>query len=188
MKKRKNISFRNIVLKILYIIIVICILCNVLFLINTTISKKEYFSLFGISLFSMENDSMESKITKNDLVIANENGATEKELQIGDIIVYSRNSQIKISEIINIKNIDGKIQYITKATNNYNPDNEPVRIGQIIGKVQSNIPFLGLILKILGSRITTGLFIILLIVRFVYNRYTYKMRVNRKKKKMKANI
>lgn len=181
----KKIQVEKILLKILYAIILICILYNILFLINTTISHKDYFSLFGISIFVMENDLMEGDISKNALIITNDDELDTNDLKIDDTIVYEKNSKIKIAKIINVQADDGKTQYIVKAIKNYYPDNEPVVIGQIIGKVQLNIPVLGVFIKILQSKITTSIIIILLILKLLYNRYTYKMKIERKKKKIK---
>ena len=192
MKKKNNIKIkfiegikiRKVILKILYIIISICILYNVIFLLNTTISKKDYFSLFGISLFSMENDSMEDEIRKNALIITSKKDCNEKELKMNDIIVYEMNAKVKTSKIINIQNTDGKKQYITKANNNYYPDNESVVVEQMIGKLELQINSLGTIIKILQSKITTLIIIILLILKFAYNKFTYKTKVRRRKKKI----
>ena len=181
----KQIQVEKILLKILYAIILICILYNILFLINTTISHKDYFSLFGISIFVMENDLMEDEISKNALIITNDDELDTNDLEIDDTIVFEKNSKIKIAKIINVQVDDGKTQYIVKAIKNYYPDNEPVVIGQIIGKVQLNIPVLGVFIKILQSKITTSIIIILLILKLLYNRYTYKMKIERKKKKIK---
>lgn len=181
----KQIQVEKILLKILYAIILICILYNILFLINTTISHKDYFSLFGISIFVMENDLMEDEISKNALIITNDDELDTNDLEIDDTIVFEKNSKIKIAKIINVQADDGKTQYIVKAIKNYYPDNEPVVIGQIIGKVQLNIPVLGVFIKILQSKITTSIIIILLILKLLYNRYTYKMKIERKKKKIK---
>ena len=56
-------------------------LYNILFLVNTTISSKQYFKLFGISLFDMDNNLMKNDINKNDLIIAKE--VEENELKEG---------------------------------------------------------------------------------------------------------
>lgn len=180
----KKIQVEKILLKILYAIILICVLYNILYLINTTISHKDYFSLFGISIFVMDNDLMEDEISKNALIITNDDELNTSDLKIDDTIVYEKKSKIKIAKIINIQVDNGKTQYITKAIRNYYPDNEPVAIGKIIGKVYLNIPVLGIFIKLLQSKITTLIIIIALILKLLYNRYTYKMKIERKKKKI----
>ena len=145
--KKNNINIKvllkKIIFKILYFLITICILYNVVFLLNTTISKKEYLSLFGITLLPVESNSMKNEINKNDLVIINRNKLIESELKEKDTIVYERNNQVRITKIHIIKTTNGNTQYITKAINNYYFDNEPVTFEQIMGKVLFSIPKVG---------------------------------------------
>ncbi len=190
--KKNNINIKvllkKIIFKILYFLITICILYNVVFLLNTTISKKEYLSLFGITLLPVESNSMKNEINKNDLVIINRNKLIESELKEKDTIVYERNNQVRITKIHIIKTTNGNTQYITKAINNYYFDNEPVTFEQIMGKVQIVIPSFGLVLKVLQSKIITLISIILLVLKFSYNRYTYKMKLKRRIKKQKKTL
>ena len=190
--KKNNINIKvllkKIIFKTLYFLITICILYNVVFLLNTTISKKEYLSLFGITLLPVESNSMKNEINKNDLVIINRNKLIESELKEKDTIVYERNNQVRITKIHIIKTTNGNTQYITKAINNYYFDNEPVTFEQIMGKVQIVIPSFGLILKVLQSKIITLISIIILLLKFSYNRYTYKMKLKRRIKKQKKTL
>lgn len=190
--KKNNINIKvflkKIIFKILYFLITICILYNVVFLLNTTISKKEYLSLFGITLLPVESNSMKNEINKNDLVIINRNKLIESELKEKDTIVYERNNQVRITKIHIIKTTNGNTQYITKAINNYYFDNEPVTFEQIMGKVQIVIPSFGMVLKVLQSKIITLISIILLVLKFSYNRYTYKMKLKRRIKKQKKTL
>ena len=75
----------------------------------------------------------------------------------------------------------GKIVYKTKSNNNYFMDKEKITSNQVIGKVINNIPVLGILLKILQSRITTIFIIILLMIKIIYNK-------NMKKRKIKKII
>jgi len=153
-----------------------------MFLINTTISKKDYFKIFGISLFCMSSDLMQDDINKNDLVIVK--SVNEKDLKKGDIIAYTVNGQIRINKILNDN--DG---YTTKSNKNYYPDIEKISYEQIIGKKVANISFGGKILNVLHSKITSGFILVSLISYFVYDRYIFRKKEERakKKSKMKSN-
>ena len=144
--------------------------------------------MFGITLLPVESNSMKNEINKNDLVIINRNKLIESELKEKDTIVYERNNQVRITKIHIIKTTNGNTQYITKAINNYYFDNEPVTFEQIMGKVQIVIPSFGLVLKVLQSKIITLISIILLVLKFSYNRYTYKMKLKRRIKKQKKTL
>lgn len=193
-KKRKaRIKFiekaklKKIILKIIYILAVFVVIYNIVFLINTTITKKEYLKIFGISFFSMDSDSMEEDINKNDLVIIRE--VDGNDLEINDIIAYRLNGGIRINKIINIYFDDnsGKKCYITKSNANYYPDIEKVNDGQIIGKKISNIAILGSFIQIIQSKITSLFVILILCFAFSFNKYAYQMQKerNRKNKKRK---
>ena len=177
-QKRK---LKKIMIAIISFIITICVLYNVLFLINTTISQKDYFHLFGISLFSMHTDLMENEISKNDFVIVKE--VMESELQVGDIIAYKVNDQVRINKIV-----DKQEEYTTKFNQNYYPDIETIPFNQIIAKEVVNISFLGILLDILQSKIFSVFVLLFLIFVFWYNKYTYAKRKERERKKKKSDL
>lgn len=180
----QKVKLKKIVLNCIYVIIVICVLYNVIFSINTTILKKEYFKLYGISLFCMKTNLMEDDINKNDLVIVKE--VDNKDLQNGDIIAYEVNGKIRINKIIYYEQ-DG---YATKSNKNYYPDIEKTTINQIVGKKIVNIPFLGVVLEVLQSKVTSVFTLLFLILSFWYNRYIYikKKERGRKKKRIEKDL
>ena len=45
------------------------VIYNVIFLINTTITKKDYLSIFGFSFIIQDDSYMEDEIAKNSLVV-----------------------------------------------------------------------------------------------------------------------
>lgn len=178
MKKEKIInSFRQIVKKLLKVIIIICVIYNIIFVLHKTVSKKEYIKVFGISAFRMETQSMQGDIGKNDLVITKQTDT--KKLQEGDIIAYQINGKIRINKII--KNQNGKIT--TKSNKNYNPDIETITEEQIIGKKIITIPIIGIILKIIQAKLTTFIIFIILVLMLFYNRYIQNQKRKRAEKK-----
>lgn len=179
----QKVKLKKIILNCIYVIIAICVLYNIIFSINTSISKKEYFKLYGISLFCMKTDLMEEDINENDLIIVKE--VEDKELQNGDIIAYEVNGKIRINKII-----DDQEGYMTKSNRNYYPDIEKITINQIVGKKIVNIPLLGLVLELLQSKIASVVALLFLIVVFSYNRYMYtkKKERGRKKRRIKKDV
>lgn len=189
MKKKKtvkikfieNAKIKKVLSKILYVIITICILYNIIYLINTTITKKEYISIFGISFFNMKSSAMKPELNKNDFIIVKED--KNKALETGDIIAYRVNGNIKINKIFYIQIDDGKIAYVTKSNQNYYPDNEKIKKEQIIGTVVAHVPILGFFTNILESKITSLIVILILVLKFSYNKEIYKRKRQRKRKK-----
>ena len=132
----------------------------------------------------MKTDLMEDDISKNDLIIVKE--VEDKDLQDGDIIAYEVNGKIRINKIMYYE----QEEYTTKSNKNYYPDIEKTAINKIVGKNIVNIPFLGLVLELLQSKIASIFTLIFLILIFWYNRYMYmkkKERV-RKKKRIEKDI
>lgn len=191
MKKKKKISIKflkqikikKIILNILYIIICILIVMNVTILFNIITKRQEYFSISDFSILSMKDTMMSPKINKNDLLILNNN----EEIKINDIICFYSDNEIKVSEVINIIQDNGGKSYITKYNNAYYPSLEEITNEQIIGKVQGNIPLLGILFNILKSKITTVIFIIALILKVLYNKYVTKQLKKRRNKEAIRN-
>lgn len=181
----KNIKIKKILLNLIYIITTMAIIYNIIYLINTTIAKKEYLQIFGISLFYVEEDLMKPDLRQNDLVIAKE--VESEDININDIIVYRVNDNIKINKVFNIYNDTntGEKKYVTKSNLNYYPDIEEIVDGKIIGKKVANIFGVGFIIKILQSKITTVLIAIILCLRFSFNKYMYQKKKERIRKKKK---
>lgn len=177
----KNAKNKKIIIKILYGIFVICTIYNIIFLVNTTIKKQNYFDLMGISLLSMESNAMGKEIPKNALIITKKYHEYDK-VNNNDNIAYIVNKKIRINKIINIKSDNGKIIYTTKSNNNYFADIEKISKNQIIGRVIYVIPTGGILLKILQSKITTVVIIVILLLKFSYNKELYRRRIKKNKK------
>lgn len=172
-KREKKNKFSK---KIIYIIIVVSVIYNIAFLLNTTITQKDYMQIFGITFINMENNLMENDISKNDLVIVKE--VSKENLKEQDIIAYIVNRQVRINKIINIKN-----GYTTKSNQNYYPDIEKIQFEDIIGKKVISIHGVGVMVKILQSKIISVLIFLFLIFAFLYNKYMFKNKLRRLAKK-----
>lgn len=176
-------EIKKILFKILYCILSICILYNIVYLINTTITKKDYLEIFGISLFVIDSDLMENDLYKNDLVITK--NVNEKDLKTDDIISYQINDRVRINKIINIYNDEktGEKIYVTKFNKNYYPDIEKLSVNKIIGRKIVSIRFLGIFIKFFQSKVTTFFVFIMLLLAFYYNNQLYRKNRERKRKR-----
>ena len=181
-KFERNAKINKIVFKSIYFLFAIAIIYNIIYLVNTTITKKEYLDILGIRLFCINNNLMEDEFSKNDLVII-KNTQSDK-LKIGDIIAYNIDKQIKINKIINIYNdeITGKRIYITKYNKNYNPEIEKITSNQILGKKVVIVIGVGAMFRILQSKIITIFVIVILCIYFSYNKYIYENKRKRIKR------
>lgn len=176
MKKEELIKYIMLLgKKCLYVIIIICIIYNILYVTYTTFTQEEYIQLFGTTAFCMETDLMKEDLAKNELVIVKK----IEELQVGDIIAYKINGKIRINKIV--KNKNGEIT--TKSNKNYNPDIEKITEEQIIGKKVIAIPILGIILKIIQSKKTTLIIFIFLTLELLYIKNIQNKKQTRARKK-----
>lgn len=177
MKIEKGKLIKKILKICFYVIIIGCFLYNVMFSIHTTITKNEYFQLFGISFFKMNDDLMQDDINSGDLVIVRE--AKAQNLQEGDIIAYTVNGKTRINKIFKVK----QDEYITKSNKNYNPDIEKITYDDVIGKMLGCVSSIGFIISILQSKITTGCILVFLILRLLCNKYLFAKKQERIRKK-----
>ena len=119
---------------------------------------------------------------KNDFIIVKE--VDEEKLQEGDIIAYQVNGKTRINKIF--KTQQG--EYTTKSNKNYYPDIEKITYNQIIGKKVAIVPFGGIVLSILQSKITTALVLVFLCLYFLRNKYLYEKKKGRALKKNNIEI
>lgn len=171
--KKKEEKQINIFKIIAYIIIGSCLIYNTIFLLSKTIAQKDYITIFGITVFYMDNQLMEDDLFKNELVVVK--SVNEKELQEGDIIAYTVNGKTRINKIINAENDS----YTTKSNKNYYLDIEKIEYSQIIGKKILNIRFLGTIIKILQSSSLGIVICLYFIIAYVDTNHKEKRRKKR---------
>lgn len=177
MKKEKIIKIIKYLIKYcFYVIIFICLMYNIIYVLYTTITQKEYIELFGVSFFNMKTDLMSGDINKNSLVIMKK--VDENNLKIGDIIAYQVNAKVRINKIIN-----NDKEYTTKSNLNFYPDIEKIPYNQIIGKKVAIISNCGFFCNILQSKVTTLIILIFLCLKFLYYRYLEEQRKVRNMKK-----
>lgn len=163
--------------KVLYIIIIILIIYNALYVLNNAIYSKKYINLFGnIFIMTEKDNAMSPTIKKNDFVILKKVKASK--INNNDIIGYDINNEITIRRVVSIE----QNSYETKADNYYHNDLERKNIEQINGKILFKISFIGIIFKYFENKIITIFIILILLLRFSFNKYVKNRREESKKK------
>ena len=169
--------------KILSIILIIAVLYNVVYLLNTSFTERNYMSFFGTSFFRMDDNNMKNDLRKNDLVIVKK--VKDYDLEVNDIIAYTANNEEKIAKVYKIlheQNIEGK-EYVTKFNNAMYPNPEHLSKDEIIGKKVAAIPILGLVMSILQARITTIIILVIIVYLLMNVYYTERKNMQRDRKK-----
>lgn len=178
MKKGKRKIVSQLIKIFLRALIIVCIAYNILFVTYTTIRKTEYWQFLGFSIFCMKTELMHGDIEKNELVLIR--NIDTQNLKNGDIIAYQINGKVRINKIVKKQ----ESEFTTKSNKNYNPDIEKITKEQIIGREIATIPFLGIILRILESKITTFIILSTLIFKLSRNKYLQDKKRERIRKKI----
>lgn len=100
---------------------------------------------FGLHVYCMVSDSMESRLPKNSLVLVKKVD-TEK-LKTGDIITFINGEGLcvthQIADIQGDKEQGEELLFLTKGTENRNIDKEAIKSSQIVGRTVFYIPYIG---------------------------------------------
>ena len=166
-KRYKNEKAKSsVVFKIILAIILIpIVLCSLIILIKGTLFPDKIPDVFGIKPMIVMSNSMESYISRGDLVFVKITKGEDLKKQ--DIIAYRLEGEnyVITHRIVDIKQEDGEYKFETKGDNNNSSDGTLVRYKEVEGKYINKIPKLGAILMFLQD--PKGLVIILLIVLIV---------------------
>lgn len=167
--------------KILGLILILMILYNIINTVYGIFNKKLELQIGETKIYVAEDKTMLPTIKPNDLILAKQ--CTPEDLNLEDIIIFDENGIIKVQRITKIQGLGEKSNYTTKGDNNYYNNNVIIKYEQIKGKFVKRIPSLGLVIKILESKVTTIFIVIILILLFLFNRDMKMKSIKRRKNK-----
>lgn len=168
---------------IIYIILIPMIIFNFTLIIKSFINPKETPDFFGYKSFVIVSGSMEPTIMTDDAIFVKE--VPQKEIKTNDIISFSQGGTIVTHRVIGITEENGVKKYKTKGDNNNTEDREKITYEQIEGKYQFKINQFGTIIKILKSKITLAILVIMIVIISCYRSKMEKKREERKEKRKK---
>ena len=96
---------------------------------------------FRFGAYVIATESMTGDLTKGDIAIYEQYGG--KTVKEGQIIVFEKNGSIVIHRVAEVTNINGQNRYYTKGDANGDLDQGYVTDKDIIGTVESKIPYFG---------------------------------------------
>src|SRR5574344_135894 len=100
--------------------------------------------LFTYYAMAIGSNSMDPVFSKGDAVIVRKlNKDDLKNIEIGDIIVYSHDNKYIVHRVIKIKNVNGKLLFNTKGDNNDSNDAWDIEESDIKGRVRTIIKYIG---------------------------------------------
>lgn len=100
-----------------------------------------YFDYLAVAIAS---GSMESTISKGDVVIIKKMDNNYDTLKVGDIVAFKYNGVTIVHRLINIVEEDNKFFFYTKGDANSQPDNYAIAEDMISGVVKLIVPYAGL--------------------------------------------
>ena len=117
----------------------IIFVCTILLMISFVMLISNQFK-YGVIVIA--TNSMSGEINTGDVVVFKKTDEDDI-ISIGQIIVYQKNDSIIIHRVVDIKHIDGVLQYYTKGDANDENDDGYITKQEIIGYVNFKLPYLG---------------------------------------------
>ena len=154
----------GIILNILIVLVTIFIIIGIYYLFQIKILNKGYANLFGYTFFQVATGSMSDTIEIGDVIIVR----ITKEIEENDIIVYKEEENYITNRLI-LKNGE---ELIAKGDAN-NSEDKPIKLEQVLGKVEIIIPKIGMWRDIIMTPEIIGLIIVVIVLLsfvFFYNK------------------
>lgn len=180
--KNRNEKIKKIISIFIYIIILPIIVINITLIVKSFIKPNKIPDFIGYKNFVIVSESMEPTIMVGDAIFVKK--VPEKEIKINDIISFHDGECINTHRIVGVSEENGIKMYRTKGDNNRGEDKEKVSYSQIEGKYLFKINNFGNLIKVLQSKVTLTILILLVCLNTYFNyRLKYKRKVRREKRK-----
>ena len=180
--KNRNEKIKKIISIYIYIIIIPIIVINITLIVKSFIRPNKIPDFIGYKNFVIVSESMEPTIMVGDAIFVKK--VPEKEIKINDIISFHDGECINTHRIVGVYEENGIKMYRTKGDNNRGEDKEKVSYSQIEGKNLFKINNFGNLIKVLQSKVTLAILILLVCLNTYFNyRLKYKRKARREKRK-----
>lgn len=180
--KNRNEKIKKIISIFIYIIIIPIIVINITLIVKSFIRPNKIPDFIGYKNFVIVSESMEPTIMVGDAIFVKK--VPEKEIKINDIISFHDGECINTHRIVGVSEENGIKMYRTKGDNNRGEDKEKVSYSQIEGKYLFKINNFGNLIKVLQSKVTLVILILLVCLNTYFNyRLKYKRKARREKRK-----
>lgn len=146
--------------------VIVAMILTFLFIIYQSVKHPEQPpSLLGYKYFTVLSNSMVPYFETGDMVIIKE--VTQSDVNENDVITFKEeNGKFITHRVIEIKNHDGIVQFVTKGDNNNVKDEDMVTGQNLVGKQVFLIPKAGYIVKFLSGPIGFILLVLLPILGY----------------------
>lgn len=118
------------------------IISKIIFIIVTALLAMLISCQFKFGILVIGSGSMTGAINKGDAVFYKQYSEQEK-IEVGQVIIFMKDDIKIVHRVVNIKNVNGEIRYITKGDANQNNDEGYITNEDIIGISQFRIAYIG---------------------------------------------
>lgn len=157
------------------------VLYDLLIIFQSLINPNTVPNIFGIKTFDIISSSMSPTIDVHDVAFIK--NCKVEELQVGDIITFRKEDSLITHRIIEIKNQNGNIEFVTKGDKNQATDIERVSSAQIEGKYVGRIPKIGGFLSFMRNKAIFFIVITILLLCYLWEERKLTKKVARKEKR-----
>jgi signal peptidase len=105
----------------------------------------------GTESYVVLSDSMSPAIKTNDVVVVQ--SVPPEDLRVGDVITYTRpDLTVPVTHrVVRVVSLEGEGFFETKGDANEDPDTPYVAGGRVVGKVTLTIPYIGYVIRFVGT-------------------------------------
>ena len=142
-KKETNLKHKilTIVGAVLCVILIPVLIINMILIVKSYTNSEEVPSVAGIFPMIVLTDSMSPVIYSGDLIICQT--AEPEDIQVEDVITFfdpaGNGSSVVTHRVLEIKNENGELSFVTKGDFNNTPDQMPVPAENLLGKYSFRI-------------------------------------------------
>lgn len=174
-KKEKNLAIK--IIKNVGFIVFMLIMAILIFMAAQSKLMGQEPSLFGYRMYIVDSGSMTPTLPINSMIIVNEispNETAASEIQEGDIVTFYAGSQnIRVTHRV-VEVLENGEGYITRGDANNIEDANILQEDRIIGKLAFSLPYIGLVFRVLSTKIgiaiLIGLVALIIIVPIIFKK------------------
>ena len=184
-KKRLNIMF--------YVILIPLLAYNMALIVQAVVRPNETPAFLGYKMYVIISGSMQPELEVGDIVVVKK--INPNDLKKDDVISFRKGQTIITHRIVEVKNAEEKLQFLTKGDNNNTNDKDLVSDKEIEGIVVNKIQKIGKIVLKLRDKTLIILIILIYYIFLMYDQSVQKRknlrRIKREEyeeKKRKENL
>ncbi len=171
-KKRLNIMF--------YVILIPLLAYNMALIVQAVVRPNETPAFLGYKMYVIISGSMQPELEVGDIVVVKK--INPNDLKKDDVISFRKGQTIITHRIVEVKNAEEKLQFLTKGDNNNTNDKDLVSDKEIEGIVVNKIQKIGKIVLKLRDK---TLIIVIILIYYIFLMYDQSVQKRKNLRRIK---